>query len=1087
MYLYRDRTGLGISMKKYFSIVVALILFIISAVVIAEGNGKTIINSGTCGDNLTWTLDSAGELVISGTGELNSAGSWGVNINSLIVEEGVTTIGDYAFYKSNLTRVILPDSLTSIGMMAFCSCNKLNSIYLPDSITDIWDDAFANCINLESIRLPKNLKRIAPELVNGCTNLSAFIIQEGVTEIGDYVFSNCENLKRITIPSSVRTMRYDPYYESICEEIFFLHKSPEDTLNVSDFEWKESTKKYIYRLSPIDTQLQGYGNVVYLDDNGLDDIRTISLIPESFEMTIGMHQNVECYIIPESNSTIIWDNSNPEVVAIDNQTITAISPGTTTITATVGEIFASITIQVKEHVHTIVIDEAVEPTCTSTGLTAGSHCWVCGEMIEEQQEINALGHEWDATLYTWSEDNTEVLASRICKRDESHIETESVAVTPEVTTPATCTVQGKTTYTSDPFRNVAFAIQTKTLINIDALGHQWGIPEFTWSNDNALVTARRMCARDASHVETETVSTTFEVTREATCTEKGQTTYTSDPFSNQAFAMQTRIMTDIDALGHEWGEPEYTWADDNSTVTASRICARDSSHIETETVNVTAKVTNPATCTEMGQTTYTASFASSAFSMQTKLLTNIPAVEHVVVKDPAVAPTDTESGLTEGSHCSVCGEVLTAQQLLHPLVWSIEKTDGEITIARYYGNETNLTIPFSFDDLPVRHIAADAFPNANCPTRIYIPNSVQSISNTAFGRSTTIYCNEYSEADYWAYENDYTAIYTDDIDSGTFYRISMPSAFTMEREESRRLEAVVWPMVEGTTIIVTSSNSQVVSVSGETLTAHGVGTATITLTVGGKTAAVHVTVHADPESFTIIDENGFADGTFFVVTKNTKQLVISKVEPEGAETSVTWSSSNESVATISASGEVTAKRPGQAMITAATQNGLSRSCSIIVCYPVTEIHFEQNAYQVCLGGQKQINAQVNTASGSYVNQLVRWTSSDETVAIVDQHGNVKGLQLGTVTIIASADNDVSAPCQLTVRPIQYILSLPADTTQIENEAFANLQNVDAIRIPGRVLYIAEDAFAGSNVVILTPAGSYAAQWASNHGMTVIEE
>ena len=71
--------------------------------------------------------------------------------------------------------------------------------------------------------------------------------------------------------------------------------------------------------------------------------------------------------------------------------------------------------------------------------------------------------------------------------------------------------------------------------------------------------------------------------------------------------------------------------------------------------------------------------------------------------------------------------------------------------------------------------------------------------------------------------------------------------------------------------------------------------------------------------------------------------------------------------------------------------------------------------------------------------------------------------------------------------LQHILSLPQNLTHIASQAFLNLTAADAVRIPGTVSSIAEDAFEGADVIILAPAGSYAAHWAREHGLAVIEE
>ena len=391
----------------------------------------------------------------------------------------------------------------------------------------------------------------------------------------------------------------------------------------------------------------------------------------------------------------------------------------------------------------------------------------------------------------------------------------------------------------------------------------------------------------------------------------------------------------------------------------------------------------------------------------------IPALDHTAVSDAAIEPTDTQPGLTEGSHCSVCGEVIVEQQTLHPLTWSIENTGTQVTIARYYGNESQLIIPSFLEGVPVRAIADGAFPSGYCPARVYIPEGVQSIGTTAFARSVTVYCHEYTEADYWSDERGYSKVYVDNTAGGTFYRITMPSAFTMEYGDTRELDATVWPLTGGETITITSSAPDVVSVDGQILTAVSVGQATITLRVGGKTGTVRVTVHAYPADFTIADERGNT-GDLYIVTKDTCSLQIVNLTPAGAETNVTWTSSNEAVATISTNGTVTAKRPGTVTITATAQNGLARTYEITVCYPVTSISFEEDAYQVPLGSEVALNALAVTNGGTYTNKLISFLSSDETVATIEGDGVVSGVHVGTVTITASAESGATATTLVTV-------------------------------------------------------------------------
>ena len=136
------------------------------------------------------------------------------------------------------------------------------------------------------------------------------------------------------------------------------------------------------------------------------------------------------------------------------------------------------------------------------------------------------------------------------------------------------------------------------------------------------------------------------VTTEPTCTEKGVKTFTCS-------CGETKT-EEIPALGHDWNEPGYTWAEDNSSCTAQRICKRDASHTESENVKPAETVTKEATCTEKGEKSLKATFTNEAFAEQSKTA-EIPALGHDFAhgrckrcdeKDPNFKPklTDTTNG-----------------------------------------------------------------------------------------------------------------------------------------------------------------------------------------------------------------------------------------------------------------------------------------------------------------------------------------------------------------------------------------------------------------------------------------------------------
>ena len=126
---------------------------------------------------------------------------------SLTIPEGVTSIGDYAFYSCNsLISITIPDSVTSIGAMSFANCSNLTSITIPDSVTSIEDSTFYNCYRLTSITIPDSVTSIGNNAFYGCNSLTSITISDRVTSIGENSFSGCSGLTSITIPNSVTSI-----------------------------------------------------------------------------------------------------------------------------------------------------------------------------------------------------------------------------------------------------------------------------------------------------------------------------------------------------------------------------------------------------------------------------------------------------------------------------------------------------------------------------------------------------------------------------------------------------------------------------------------------------------------------------------------------------------------------------------------------------------------------------------------------------------------------------------------------------------------------------------------------------------------
>lgn len=321
------------------------------------------------------------------------------SLESIEIPEGVTSIEKYTFYRCEaLQSAQIPKEVTNIGDWAFYECKSLKDIEIPESVTNIGEWAFSRCSSIKSIKIPEGVTCINDGAFSVCTSLVNVEIPNSVTKIGNLVFNCCINLTSVEIPESVTTIGYDVFYMegegrlagiTVPKSITKLEKgfngsakvirftgTQEEWENIYEGDYSDLLVIFNYKKDPNHEHLYfdyTIKNASCTEDGEVDSVCGIC-------GKIGKQE-----IIPKSHS---WKGTS----RID---------ATCTTEGKISYVCDVCQVARKEEIlpalgHMIVKETGVAATCTKDGLTEGSHCSVCGEVLEEQKTVPATGHKFSS-------------------------------------------------------------------------------------------------------------------------------------------------------------------------------------------------------------------------------------------------------------------------------------------------------------------------------------------------------------------------------------------------------------------------------------------------------------------------------------------------------------------------------------------------------------------------------------------------------------------------------------------------------------------------------------------------------------------
>ena len=471
------------------------------------------------------------------------------SLASINMPEGVTFIGSNAFYGcSSLTNINMPEGLASIGYGAFSGCSNLMSINIPEGVTFIGSNAFYGCSSLISINIPEGITSIDDWTFYGCSDLASINIPEGITSIGRSAFSECSSLTSINMPEGVTSIGIFAF--GGCSSLTDIN-IPEGVTSIGDNAFSGCSSLISINIPK---------TVCSIEDSTFERCEKLRSIRYSGSKDEWDTLKVNIYA---GNPTIYY-NYNPKHKHLYQ--LKVLNPSTC-VTKGIGEQVCTLCgdfyeEEIKATGHKEVKDAAVAATCETNGKTEGSHCSVCDEVLKEQTEVPALGHNWDSGKITKAATCTEAgVKTYTCTRCQK-TKTEEIKATghkevKDAAVAATCEKAGKTEGSHCSVCGKVIKAQKE----VPVLGHNWDAGKITKAATCTETGVKTYTCTRCQKTKTEEIKATGhkevkDAAVAATCEKAGKTEGSHCSVCGKVIKAQK----EVPVLGHNWDAGKITKA-----------------------------------------------------------------------------------------------------------------------------------------------------------------------------------------------------------------------------------------------------------------------------------------------------------------------------------------------------------------------------------------------------------------------------------------------------------------------------------------------------------------------------------------------